>query len=45
MGALLKEYLDVPKQHGIISEVSSMSHTGNYDVMNDMVNRILLSLI
>ncbi|THU67023.1 hypothetical protein C4D60_Mb05t20300 [Musa balbisiana] len=27
VGALLKEYLDVPKQHGIISEVSSMSHT------------------
>ncbi|KAJ8504595.1 hypothetical protein OPV22_005481 [Ensete ventricosum] len=27
VGALLKEYLDVPKQHGIISDVLSMSHT------------------
>ncbi|RWW24242.1 hypothetical protein GW17_00011488, partial [Ensete ventricosum] len=42
VGALLKEYLDVPKQHGIISDVLSMSHTGNYDVMYDTVNRAII---
>lgn len=38
MGTLLKEYLDVPEQPPVASDVSRISCAGNDDLINDTID-------